>query len=61
MKNTRSKLLQKKVETICNFNQVNANHQALPTFHPVPTDPTSVTATIIATTVSAHRIGKMLI
>lgn len=61
MKNTRSKLLQKKVETICDFNQVRSNHQAQPTFNPTPTDPTSVTATIITTTVSTQRIGKMLI
>lgn len=59
MKNLRSKKLNKTVQTVCDFNRVN-QWSSLSDTRPVETDPTTVTATIVLTTINTHMAGQKL-
>lgn len=59
MKNLRSKKLNKKVNTICDFNRGNLWGSFSETT-PAETDPTTVTATIVLTTINTHLAGQKL-
>jgi len=53
MKNLRPKKLSKKINTVCDFNRGNLKGSFLDTT-PTETDPTTVTATIVLTTINTH-------
>ncbi|MCQ6958323.1 hypothetical protein [Mucilaginibacter aquariorum] len=57
MKNLKSKRLNKRMDTICDFNRGILKGSLMPTT--VETDPTTATMTIVITTVT-HNVGKRL-
>jgi len=58
MKNLTSKKLNKKIETVCDFKGENLRGFSDTT--PPETDPTTVTATIVLTTINTHLVGQKL-
>gem|GEM_PF-3977504 len=54
MKNLRSRKLNKRINTICDFNRGNYRGSLFETTTPTETDPTTATVTIIITTVNTH-------
>lgn len=59
MKNSKSKRLHKRIDTICDFNRGNLFGGTPETTAP-ETDPTTATMTIVITTVNTHVAPKKL-
>jgi len=57
MKTTRSKKLNKRINTVCDYNSIGVRDNCLIDTTPTETDPTNTTITII-TTVNTGLIGK---